>query len=387
MEPQKRRFLPIVWRATVVLLVVGLLVKWGVVDGYEVRGNSMAPMLRDLDSGADKIMVFKRHFDLFPPARFDLVVFDRDAAMGDGAAGDRFVKRVAGFPGESVLIDGGDLFLTRPNDPPGTVHRAERSIPLLLEMQREVARLDPKEPGAFEVPSTARIGAEVELAADGADRSMIRYLSFLRDDWADENGHLKEGANMVNDVSLHFGVRVTKTRTIVAVELREAADTFVLRLSDRDPARLTRQQGSRREEVEFDPAVSSRLEVGRTHDVQFLNVDNRLIVLVDGRVVTDVTYDRNHEVAGLPGNEPALGIEQGEAAFSDVVVGRDVFYTEHDCVYGVRAPYKIPAGSYFLLGDNSINSRDSRHFGSVPKERFVGRPFLIFHPFGRWRSL
>lgn len=47
--------------------------------------------------------------------------------------------------------------------------------------------------------------------------------------------------------------------------------------------------------------------------------------------------------------------------------------------------YKVPAGNYFALGDNSYHSSDSRYFGPVPEQNLVGRGLVVYWPFvGRW---
>lgn len=43
-------------------------------------------------------------------------------------------------------------------------------------------------------------------------------------------------------------------------------------------------------------------------------------------------------------------------------------------------PMKIPAGSYFMMGDNRGNSQDSRFWGLLPKERFIGKAIFLFWP-------
>jgi signal peptidase I len=46
--------------------------------------------------------------------------------------------------------------------------------------------------------------------------------------------------------------------------------------------------------------------------------------------------------------------------------------------YGTWGPLVVPAGRYFLLGDDVDNSRDSRHDGVVPGAALVGRPAWIY---------
>ena len=45
---------------------------------------------------------------------------------------------------------------------------------------------------------------------------------------------------------------------------------------------------------------------------------------------------------------------------------------------------KVPKDSYYALGDNRTNSRDSRYYGAFHKKKILGKTKLIIFPFNRF---
>ena len=69
---------------------------------------------------------------------------------------------------------------------------------------------------------------------------------------------------------------------------------------------------------------------------------------------------------------------------SEPSISNIYYYNRGD--YGqMNQKIKVPEGSYFVLGDNSGSSKDSRYWGFVSQELLVGKAQLIYWPLTRIR--
>lgn len=327
------------------------------------------------DAPGDRLLVDRQAYEWRAPRRWEPVVFR-------ASGGDRpFVKRVVGMPGERVRISDGDVLV---NGEP-----ARKSLKLCRTLQIPVFDATHVRPGCW----PARWQADpADVASrtpwlDGGDlvfpaeaAKSFRWLVYsagvpLRDGWTYNAATAEEG-NPVHDFIVTCEIAVQRGTGEVAVSLSDGADEVVaiLPVGDIGNVRLTVGGASR-------AARGVRLKPGKRARVEMAFVDRRASLAVDGDEVLppiDLPAVPERPAVMRPLKVGAWGVA---ATVTRLRLGRDVHYVAAG-TNGVVNECTLAANEYYVLGDNSAHSEDSRYWPApgVPVAALVGKPLFLHHP-------
>ncbi|MBN2476128.1 MAG: hypothetical protein JXB62_16065 [Pirellulales bacterium] len=355
--------------------------------------------LPDIDG--DRLLIGKSSFAFRRPRRWEVVALRRPREA------DRIhVKRVVGLPGETVLIRHGDVFAD------GQIRRKtlsqQRAMAILVHDATCRPTLDPVPPTRWQAErADSRWGASGGRFArpSMAENEPIDWLVYHH--WhrrAGPRGSVVEGP--VTDL-----VGYNQTRPRRQEDVHPVTDLLLsLRLIEASgPGRLLirADDGSEQFDVRIDPS-RGRYEVlhngrplgtttGRLPDrdetllVEVSLFDQQFLLAFDGRpAFAPWPYERR-SAAPKPKSQPlAIGAQGLGVLIHDVAIYRDVYYTHSLGFPGHTTrggTYKLGPDEYFVLGDNSPISDDSRTWPeghAVDAKFLVGKPLLVHFPARPW---
>ncbi len=328
-----------------------LLFAW-TVQPVRVVGESMEPSLVE----GDWLLVARS-----APDPQDVVVFV------EPGSGKLAVKRVAAVPGERVQVRDGSVMVDgAPRS--RALSGVEDLVPMIDAGGEELAEalvLDgtpfQREDRSWMLPA----GAEAHAFLRRAPRE-----DYLR------RGDYINGELPATGLGVEVGFRLLTSEARLELVLRKGGTTFIAALDDR---------GRRVRILRKDPGESAvqllsvNLEQPRLGgDAFFAFADGGLSLILDGEMVVDaLPY-----APSKPLNLSELPIEfarfeqagvggRGPLQILRLRVGRAVLYGSTG-TYGVAEEFQLADNQYFLLGDNPGQSRDSRHYGAVARDRILG---------------
>ncbi len=364
----------------------------------------------------DRILVEKWPVSLgLPLRRWDVIVFREPATLQQ-----HFIKRLAGLPGEAIEIIDGDVYID------GVIARKPPHVQAGMWQdvydQSHVPR--PGTPAAQLARWIAPDNTADGEGWYGLDSRVIRYqgrggarrLCFTpadRDYFEDFSAHNRGTAdNVVRDVRISFELTPLDAGELVCeivrgpLRLEACFGTGTgasLKLVDRRDGAVAWSAAATRPPPTMKPGQPIAVEVAY--------VDRRAYVRLDRATQVDTGADLDRiDLPVEPAPQP-IGITLLAGDFKCELrrlrIDRDVYYTRTRETRRALPgePFRLEANEYFVLGDNSADSHDSREWaaspgwtalgvrpGVVAGGQIVGRAVFVYLPAllpmdlqGRWR--
>ncbi|MCG3127655.1 MAG: hypothetical protein CHACPFDD_02522 [Phycisphaerae bacterium] len=371
-------------------------------------GSTMQPV-----KAGDRILVAKWPIDFggaLGPRRWDVIVF-RDPLN----PAQNYIKRLVALPGESVEIVRGDVFIN------GRIVRktlaAQAALWTIVADQNCLADefTAPHPRWAVDPP------ARPDPRWTGLDQRIIQFhgnadprpaaIAFPGDDhraWTEDRLGFNGGSSGATVEDYRVVAELTCTAGDPAVEWSIELDhrAFTVRLSsqavtltgtfdDAAPPRTIRRDASPRR----------GLPPQRPCLCEFSHLDRRVALSIDGvELIATADSDYPSSIEQLRAQRDAraapvprltLSIAGGDVTLRGLRVDRDVHYTARPALTRRAAagdPFTLAPGEFFVLGDNSAHSHDSREWfshgphlwnyrdGTVRFDQIVGRAAFVYLP-------
>ncbi len=333
--------------------ILALVVREFAFEAFKIPTGSMEPTIYGESFGrrkGDRLLAAKAPLLFGEPQRWSIVVFKYPLFRPTN-----FIKRLIGLPGEHVEIRDGDIYVNG------------KIAPKPDEVQETLwFPLAPEQDGKWRGE-----GMRDSFTPDNGGQWTFEQDAATGTSAADKTGWITHDAG-VGDVRASFDVDPSRLGD-GAVLVRIDGDKRRVELeARRDKMWLTAPgiggaEGPQKKELDVAGLGTSTFRLG------FAVADRVVRVYRDGRLVCRVeTADAPNIAASA--DHTSIGVAGGTARVSKIRLERDLQYGTN---YSPNA-WDVPAGRYFMLGDNTNFSRDSRAWrGRVFRFKSGAEPVVV----------
>ncbi len=341
-----------------------------------------------IDRWGSRIFVNKFIYKLRPPRRWELTVFDYP--YGD----KNYIKRLVGLPGETVSIREGNVYID------GEIARK----PSAIQQEVWIPVLDTRWVGENGIGkwwqcvdgkrnwTVDNESGYLQLdATDSGSPVFAKYARPIRDFYAYNGIHNidgRSGRNKVNDIKIEVDAVALETADEASIDFRIAGGDHYFHVEiPVGSARSAAEAALYKDGEKIKTSLVPEIEEGEEVSVAIERYDRTLVVRLDGKEKIRYLYgpartkERYEQFVGI-------GAKGLKAKIKGVRLFRDIYYLPGtNDISGTE--YFLDDDSYFMLGDNSPYSSDSREWENhrVPHDKLIGRAFAIFWPISDLRLI
>jgi signal peptidase I len=349
--------------AFTIALIMALVIKHFCVEAFKIPTGSMEPTLLGEKNHpvGDRILVDKLAYMTSEPSRWDVMVF-----LYPLNKSKHFIKRVAGVGEEWIRILRGDIWFRKSPDEPWRIATKPRRVRESL-----YEPVFPAKGGAafaasdyWEPEGSWRVVGVDDLRFEGGDEAAVHLLKRFGENDSDAYGGLGAAGALIRDLRFRMRLRHEAPTTLtIGWHPSEKEESYV-RLappgsSEGSLAGILRPGRTARAPLDVEWTADHPL------DLEMECVDGQLHVRVDDHEVA--MLDEQRSIEGVRDYDDFLQdftieADGGPLEVSRFRVGRDIQYQRGDMDQLEEGDLglHIPPHHYFMLGDNTGSSHDSR---------------------------
>ncbi len=318
----------------------------------------------------DRLWIDRTAFERRRPHRGEVVVL-RNPHDGSQLC----VKRVVGLPGETVELKHGDVWIDRH---PWVKTLAQQRV------VRQLVHREAEKTSRWHADDSAKwrwSGSDWELDPDQETQwHWLRYVHHdgkpVTDD-VSHNAGVSRRLNLVSDFALSAKLKVRRGGQL-ALDVNDGRQTLrVTLVLPEGKVSLTANGQLLHTSV---LSAESRRELARGAVLlELSNFDRHLLLAIGSRV--ELSHPLTDASPPLGTKRPlAVGAAGLQVTLGELTVYRDIYYSRQAVgeVYDAESSrLRLGSGEYYLLGDNSPISLDSRGWGGVSARLLLGRPLGV----------